>query len=427
MTDSLTPSRMTDTRTCTCHPDDNPPRPCPRKFSYSECVAAAGERVDAPDVESVKPGDCINCGKEICNDLGWCNDFKAASPADAPQPATEDVYCVTKVEHRGVVLVSLRPDEQPLQAKVGDVVTLRPAAPQPAKAADAPKTDSRCNYLAIGWCNKCGNEHDGGGSPWPRIAPAKAACPAPVEPTLQTAVEEALASLDAGMVPGAADTLREALAASPSSAARDRDTDGELLIDWSPGLGRMVTLSLRADGRLSYAITWDGEQTHGTAQMPAPAPSSAASASPATLPEPRIPMPQALYDEFGKEVTDKVQDFVREHILADRAARAASPAPLSLEEAQDFARRFNAGYGYGPKGSREEWDRCYTLSPLQLAAIINAARGAASPAVVQASEPAPTDGDGTPEQEAFCTRHCCWSGHHKDCFRADGEPPKGGA
>lgn len=47
------------------------------------------------------------------------------------------------------------------------------------------------------------------------------------------------------------------------------DTDGELLIDWSPAPGRMVTLSLRADGRLSYAFVWDGEKSHGTAQMPA--------------------------------------------------------------------------------------------------------------------------------------------------------------
>ncbi len=28
-------------RPCTCHPDDNPPRPCPRKYAYSECVKAA--------------------------------------------------------------------------------------------------------------------------------------------------------------------------------------------------------------------------------------------------------------------------------------------------------------------------------------------------------------------------------------------------
>jgi hypothetical protein len=48
----------------------------------------------------------------------------------------------------------------------------------------------------------------------------------------------------------------------------DRDTDGELLIDWSPGKGRMLSVTLRADGRLSYAFTWDGEQAHGTAQMP---------------------------------------------------------------------------------------------------------------------------------------------------------------
>lgn len=31
---------MTD-RSCTCHPDDNPPVPCPQKFALSECRAAA--------------------------------------------------------------------------------------------------------------------------------------------------------------------------------------------------------------------------------------------------------------------------------------------------------------------------------------------------------------------------------------------------
>ena len=28
-------------RPCTCHPDDNPPVPCPRKYALSECRAAA--------------------------------------------------------------------------------------------------------------------------------------------------------------------------------------------------------------------------------------------------------------------------------------------------------------------------------------------------------------------------------------------------
>lgn len=26
---------------CTCHPSDNPPRPCPQRYAYSECVAVA--------------------------------------------------------------------------------------------------------------------------------------------------------------------------------------------------------------------------------------------------------------------------------------------------------------------------------------------------------------------------------------------------
>jgi hypothetical protein len=47
-----------------------------------------------------------------------------------------------------------------------------------------------------------------------------------------------------------------------------RDDDGELLMDWSPSKGRMVSLSLRNDGRLSYAVTWDGETMHGTEQQP---------------------------------------------------------------------------------------------------------------------------------------------------------------
>ena len=32
---------MTDTRLCTCHPDDNPPVPCAHKYAFDECVAAA--------------------------------------------------------------------------------------------------------------------------------------------------------------------------------------------------------------------------------------------------------------------------------------------------------------------------------------------------------------------------------------------------
>ena len=30
----------TDARTCTCHPDDNPPSPCPQKFALTHCRAA---------------------------------------------------------------------------------------------------------------------------------------------------------------------------------------------------------------------------------------------------------------------------------------------------------------------------------------------------------------------------------------------------
>lgn len=35
-------SPLRDDRPCTCHPDDNPPVPCPKKYALSECRAAAG-------------------------------------------------------------------------------------------------------------------------------------------------------------------------------------------------------------------------------------------------------------------------------------------------------------------------------------------------------------------------------------------------
>lgn len=40
-----TAKREDDTRACTCHPDDNPPSPCPRKFALGECRAAELEKL----------------------------------------------------------------------------------------------------------------------------------------------------------------------------------------------------------------------------------------------------------------------------------------------------------------------------------------------------------------------------------------------
>lgn len=43
------------------------------------------------------------------------------------------------------------------------------------------------------------------------------------------------------------------------------DEDGEVLFDWSPTEGRMLTVALRYDGRMSYAARLGGGRTrHGT-------------------------------------------------------------------------------------------------------------------------------------------------------------------
>jgi hypothetical protein len=40
-----TAKQVEDTRTCSCHPDDNPPSPCPRRFALRECRAAELEKL----------------------------------------------------------------------------------------------------------------------------------------------------------------------------------------------------------------------------------------------------------------------------------------------------------------------------------------------------------------------------------------------
>lgn len=50
-------------RPCTCHPDDNPPRPCPQKFALTECRAAA-------ELPACPPcyGSTNECGDNGCID-----------------------------------------------------------------------------------------------------------------------------------------------------------------------------------------------------------------------------------------------------------------------------------------------------------------------------------------------------------------------
>lgn len=40
---------LADTRPCTCHPDDNPPSPCQKRYALSECRAALAEGVKGPN------------------------------------------------------------------------------------------------------------------------------------------------------------------------------------------------------------------------------------------------------------------------------------------------------------------------------------------------------------------------------------------
>jgi len=51
---SRTPPARQEVRPCTCHPDDNPPVPCPRKYALTECRDAASVRSTGEK--------CVRCG-----------------------------------------------------------------------------------------------------------------------------------------------------------------------------------------------------------------------------------------------------------------------------------------------------------------------------------------------------------------------------
>lgn len=63
---SASAKENTDTRKCTCHPDDLPPVPCPRKFALTECRAAAYERLSRPNWRDVYGyGDTPNRDQDL--------------------------------------------------------------------------------------------------------------------------------------------------------------------------------------------------------------------------------------------------------------------------------------------------------------------------------------------------------------------------
>lgn len=130
--------------------------------------------------------------------------------------------------------------------------------------------------------------------------------------------------------------IRAALQSPPHAQPPEfsRDDDGELLIDWSPSKGRMVSLSLRNDGRLSYAITWDGAQQHGTAAQPVEAVQPTARAL--------AHVRQALADNAPKEAVQPQNrdDAARNALIEDcPELNMANYSPADVDNLNDWAIR----------------------------------------------------------------------------------------
>jgi hypothetical protein len=83
------------------------------------------------------------------------------------------------------------------------------------------------------------------------------------------------------------------------------------------------------------------------------------------------PLPFAVFDEFGKGADDRVQDYARAAILADRAARAAAPVagevsdkPVEPDPALIYSMAMRYRHDFGLLDDRERDSICTTMRQL---------------------------------------------------------------
>lgn len=140
----------------------------------------------------------------------------------------------------------------------------------------------------------------------------------------------------------------------------------------------------------------DVKRMHWDATSPAPAPSEPPAAQAASEHAIEEYLKTAVNGTFP-DTTPGVKSYwlstVEIRAMLDHFALASTQTPtpvassavkasnlLDLEAVVEMVRRVaNAGYGYGPKGSREEFDRAYAISPLQLLVVVRHVAAASEP------------------------------------------------
>ena len=73
--DALRAALGADTRTCTCHPDDSPPKPCQRKYALSECLNAALAEDRVADT-----GKTSDHFPDVSKMVATCQEFRQVEP-----------------------------------------------------------------------------------------------------------------------------------------------------------------------------------------------------------------------------------------------------------------------------------------------------------------------------------------------------------
>lgn len=80
-------------RPCTCHPDDNPPRPCPRKYALSECRKAAAYREQVNSL-ALECAESTRRAAQKSNAVHFTTKAEAAQLAGVPIDQLPEWYCL---------------------------------------------------------------------------------------------------------------------------------------------------------------------------------------------------------------------------------------------------------------------------------------------------------------------------------------------
>jgi hypothetical protein len=130
--EALDPDPLKDERPCTCHPDDNPPVPCPHKYALSECRAPAIFAAPVHSAEWLR--EAMKLADEYADEAALyqkrLDDPQSDPEMDLQQKDDTDAARAAVLADRAAAQpIGMRPKELVERVKRGEKWEVQPAAP----------------------------------------------------------------------------------------------------------------------------------------------------------------------------------------------------------------------------------------------------------------------------------------------------------